>query len=62
MAKIIYNRENRKKGEKKEGIHESLSESGSVVAKGYAFIVFLGYTVGCVGDSDVELSLVRRPL
>lgn len=40
-----------------EVIHESLSESGSVVAKG-----MYGMSGWGVSDSDVKLSLVRRPL
>lgn len=40
-----------------EVIHESLGESGSVVAKGMYEMSGWG-----VGDSDVKLSLVRRPL
>ena len=46
MAKKYENREN-KKGEKREDIHESLGESGSVVAKGMRPLsFFLKYPVG----------------
>lgn len=51
MVKLI-NRENKRRAKKKD-IYQSLSlsESGSVVAKGmYSLSFFLGYPVGGVGE------------